>query len=339
MIESAGQKTGMQYARIPGIATEVSRVAFGCMSTVSNQMYAGLEEAEAVSTMRHAFDLGVNFFDTARAYNDGESESQLGKAVAPFRDSVVIASKPKAGDLSEAEIISECEHSLKSLGTDRIDLYQIHWPKRVVALDETAKAMEKLVAQGKVVTIGVCNFGPQDLSEWLESTSCVTDQIAYSLIARGAELGVQETCVERGVGILCYSPLGQGLLAGRYTTADDVPSGKARTRHFSKDRPEARHTEDGCEQETFDAIRTINSIAERLGHTPAEVSLAWLLRQPAVTSVLCGASRPDQVERNVKAAEIRLSDDDVAALSAATDTVKAKMGDSLDMWASPPRTR
>ena len=333
------QSTQMQYARIAGIDREVSRVAFGCMSTVSNQMYAGLEEAEAVSTMRRAYELGVNFFDTARAYNDGESETQLGKAVAPFRDEVVIASKPKAGDLSEAEILSECEHSLKSLGTDRIDLYQIHWPKRVVALEETARAMEKLVTQGKVVAIGVCNFGPQDLGEWLGHASCATDQIAYSLIARGAEFGVQDLCEKRDIGILCYSPLGQGLLAGRYATADDVPSGKARTRHFSKDRPEARHTDDGCETETFAAIAKINAIAERLGHTPAELSLAWLLRQPAVTSVLCGASRPDQVERNVKAAEIELSDDVVAELSEATSIVKDRMGDSLDMWATPPRTR
>ncbi|MEL7473654.1 MAG: aldo/keto reductase [Planctomycetota bacterium] len=329
----------MQYAELQGLNIKVSRIAFGCMSTVPSQMYAGLVEDEAVQTMRLAFERGVNFFDTARAYGDGESERQLGAAVKGFRDEVVIASKPKAGDLSRDEILSECEHSLRDLGTDRIDLYQIHWPKRQVSLEETVRAMETLVEQGKVRQIGVCNFGPEDLNEWLDLGPCLTNQIAYSLLARGPEFGVQEVCELRGVGILCYSPLAQGLLAGRYRTADDVPDGKARTRHFRGERPEARHGEPGCEQETFDAIEAIAAIAERIDRPMGDVALAWLLSRPAVTSVLAGASRPDHVERNVRAAELQLSDEDLAELDAATDPVKAAMGASIDMWASPPRTR
>lgn len=329
----------MQYTKLKGIDREVSRVAFGCMSTVGSQTYPGVADDDAVATMRKAFELGVNFFDTARAYGDGESERQLGQAIAGFRDEVVIASKPKAGDLSASEIASECEKSLKDLGVERIDLYQVHWPRRRVPLEETARAMDTLVEQGKVGAVGVCNFGPLDLVEWLDSGTCSTDQIAYSLIGRGAEFGLRERCAEHGIGILCYSPLAQGLLAGVYDRADDVPSGKARTRHFAGTRPEARHGEAGLEDETFEALAGIRRVADRLGEPMGRVSLAWLLHQPAVASVLCGASKPSQVERNVAAASLTLSAEDLGELDRATATLKDKMGESLDMWQSPPRTR
>ena len=329
----------MQYAELPGIDIKVSRIAFGCMSTVASPTYAGVEDDEAIRTMRLAYERGINFFDTARAYADGESERQLGQAVKSFRDKIVIASKPKAGDLSREEILSECEQSLRDLDTDRIDLYQIHWPKRVKPLEETVRAMETLVEQGKVRQIGVCNFGPEDLAEWLDLGPCATNQIAYSLLARGPEFGVQELCELRGVGILCYSPLAQGLLAGRYRTADEVPDGKARTRHFKGERPEARHGEPGCEAETFEAIQAIARVAERVGRPMGDVALAWLLSRPAVTAVLAGASKPDHVERNVGAADVTLTEEDIAQLDAATEPVKAAMGASIDMWAAPPRTR
>jgi myo-inositol catabolism protein IolS len=314
-------------------------VAFGCMSTVESQTYPEGARADAVATMRTAFELGINFFDTARAYADGESERQLGEAVAGFRDEVVIASKPKAGDLSAGEIARECEQSLQDLGTDRIDLYQIHWPKRVVPLEETARAMERLVEQGKVRAIGVCNFGPVDLGEWLGLASCSTDQVAYSMIARGAEFELSPLCEKHGVGILCYSPLAQGLLAGVYESADAVPSGKARTRHFAGTRPEARHGEEGCERETFEALGRVRAVAERIGRPMGEVALAWALHKPAVASVLVGASRPEQVRRNAVAADLVLSEADVAELDGSTAVVKERLGASLDMWASPARTR
>ena len=329
----------MQYTTIPGIEVKASRVALGCMSTVPSQTYAGLDDTDAAKTIREAFDQGVTLFDTARAYADGESERQLGRAVTGFRDNIIIASKPKAGDLSEAEITSECEQSLRDLGTDRIDLYQIHWPKRKVPLEETVRTMERLVEQGKIRTIGVCNFGPEDMKEWLNLGPCVTNQIAYSMIARGAEFGLEELCTDNKVGLLCYSPLAQGLLAGVYATADDVPSGRARTRHFSTDRPEARHGQPGFEAQTFAALARIRTVAERLDRPMGEVALAWLLAKPSITAVLAGASRPDQVARNTRAADLKLSAADVAELDAATNEVKELMGPSIDMWEHPGRTR
>ncbi|MEM1330131.1 MAG: aldo/keto reductase [Planctomycetota bacterium] len=332
-------QTAIDRVPLKGLERPVSRIAFGCMSTVGSQTYDGLAEAEAIATMRAAFEQGINFFDTARAYADGESERLLGLAVKGFRDEVVIASKPKAGDLSAEEIRGECEHSLRSLDMERIDLYQIHWPKRKVPLEETVRAMEDLVSSGKVGAIGVCNFGPDDLGEWTGLGPCATNQIAYNILFRGCEFELQSKCERQGIGILCYSPLAQGLLAGRYATADEVPVGRARTRHFDTNRPEARHGEAGCEADTFEAIAGIRAVADDLDRPMSEVALAWLLHQPAVASVLVGASRPDQVERNVKAATLELSAEDLARLNTATAPVKKHLGPSIDLWESPPRTR
>ena len=329
----------MQYCRLNQTDLKVSRVAFGCMSTVGSQTYDGVAEAEAIATIHAAMDLGINFFDTARAYAEGEAERVLGKASRGRRDEVVIASKPMGPTLARDELLTECDQSLTDLGVDCIDFYQIHWPRHQVALEETADAMLRMVEAGKIRHIGVCNFGTGDLAEWREFAPVTTNQIAYNLLYRAAELELLPMLDELGGGVLCYSPLAQGLLAGRYATADDVPSGRARTRHFAGSRPEARHGEDGCEDITFEAIGRLKAIADRSGHSMADLSLAWLLAQPRVVSVLAGASRPDQVKRNAAVVDLSLDDSLIAELSDATDAVRLALGPSLDMWASPPRMR
>lgn len=327
----------MEYAVLPGTDLKVSRIAFGCMSTVSSQTYAGLEQDEGVRAIRTALDEGITFFDTARAYGDGASEELLGNALEGDRNRAVIATKPTQN--TEEQLVAQCNESLRLLKTDYIDLYQIHWPKHDVPAEETVRALEDLKQSGKIRAIGVCNYGPIDLAEFTSLTTCATNQIAYSLLTRAAEFEVVEPCVDAGIGILCYSPLAQGLLADRFRTADEVPTGRARSRHFASTRPEARHDEAGCETETFAAIDAIREIAARKNASMAELSLAWLLKKPGVLSVLVGASRPDQVTRNVQAARLELSDADVRDLDAATDQVKQCMGRSLDVWATPSRIR
>lgn len=329
----------MQYTHLNGTDLKVSRIAFGCMSTVGSQTYNGLAEQQAVETMHTAMDRGVTLFDTARAYAEGESERLLGQAIKGRRDEVVIASKPMGPTLAKEELLKECEQSLRDLGIETIDLYQIHWPRHQIAWEETAEAMLRMKESGKIRHIGVCNFGTEDLGEWVKLAECTTNQIAYNMIFRAAEFELVDQLKKNDVGILCYSPLAQGLLAGRFDSADDVPSGRARTRHFSGDREEARHGEAGCEDVTFEALAKVKRIAEDLDLPMGGLSLAWLLSRPQVTSVLVGASRPDQVERNVAAADIKLTEDTIRALDEATDPVKESLGASLDMWASPPRMR
>jgi aryl-alcohol dehydrogenase-like predicted oxidoreductase len=199
--------------------------------------------------------------------------------------------------------------------------------------------MEDLRREGKVRTIGVSNFGIGDLRDLLHAGRPSTNQLPYSLLGRAIEYEVLPLCGSEGVGVLCYSPLAQGLLAGRFASPADVPDGRARTRHFSAEREHARHGEPGCEAETFVAIDSVRSIANGLGLSMAAVSLAWLLHQPGVSAVIAGARTPQQVAQTAAAAEVTLRDDAISSLAAATDEVKHILGPNPDLWQSKSRYR
>jgi aryl-alcohol dehydrogenase-like predicted oxidoreductase len=318
----------------------VAPVGLGCMSLCGNMTYDDIPETQAIDTVHAAIDAGVTLFDTAPMYGDGESERRLGLALAGgTRDRVVVADKVSSNAMRHDEVLRGVETSLKLLRTDRIDLLQIHWPSSDVPVDETMRAMETLVSSGKVRALGVCNFGPSDLANVLEKHRVETNQIPYNLLLRAPEYELRELCAERNVGILCYSPLAQGLLTGRYRSADDVPAGRARTRHFARTRPQARHSEPGCERETFAAVARVQQICDDIGQAMADVALAWLLHQPAVACVLAGASRPEQIKRNVEAARIELSRDVLERLDEATNEVKQKLGPNVDPWQTVSRIK
>lgn len=331
----------MQMRKLGRSGIDVSSVALGCMSLCGNGTYADIPEAQAHATIDAALDAGINFFDNAPMYGDGEAERRLGGALhGAKRDRAIVATKIGTATLSADEVKREFEGSLQRLQTDRIDLFQIHWPRRAVPIDETLRAMEDLLREGKTRAIGVCNFGPVDLAEALAACgSLVTNQMAYSLLGRAVEFGVVPLCAQHGVGLLCYSPLAQGLLTGQYQTADDVPAERARTRHFAGTRPQARHGEAGAEAETFAAARRVKVIADEIGHSAADVAIAWLLHRPTVASVLAGASRPEQIARNAKAADVRLTPETIGRLDEATAEVKVKLGANPDMWQATSRVR
>jgi aryl-alcohol dehydrogenase-like predicted oxidoreductase len=201
------------------------------------------------------------------------------------------------------------------------------------------RALERLKKQGKVRAIGVSNFAVQDLSDILKLTDVVSDQLPYSLLWRAIEFEIKPLCVKNKVGIICYSPLAQGLLTGRYKNADEVPEGLARTRIFSPKRPMARHTDPGCEKEAFDAIAKLRKVSKELGEPMAAVSLAWVRQRRGVTSFLVGARKPAELTQNLPAMSLRLSADVVAELSAASEPVKKIIGRNPDPWNSGNRTR
>jgi len=329
----------MEYRKLGRTDISVSTIALGCWALAGGPTWGPQDEADSIATVHTALEVGINFFDTAEAYGDGLSEEILGKALAGRRHEVVIATKLRTSSAAAQDVIKACEGSLKRLRTDYIDLYQIHWPNRSVPFSETMEALERLREQGKIRAIGVCNFGVQDLSDLLSVGRCETNQLAYSLLFRAIEYGIQQKCVENDIGILCYSPLAQGLLTGKFSSPDEVPEGRARTRHFSKDRPQTRHGEDGCEAETFEAIARIRAICDRIGQPMAQVSLAWLLYQPGVVSVLAGARRPEQVRQNAAAGSLKLSEEVVKELSEATEHLKQRLGPNADMWQSDSRMR
>jgi len=329
----------MEYRELGKSEIKVSTVAMGCWAIVGDATWGPQDERAAIAAIHAALDEGINLFDTAESYGDGYSEELLGRALQGRRDRAVIASKVSSEHLSRAALLAACEGSLRRLRTNYIDLYQVHWPSRTVPLAETMAAMAELRQQGKIRAIGVCNFASLDMDDLLALGGCATNQLPYSLLARAIEYEVQPKCVAHGIGILPYSPLAQGLLTGKFASADEVPDGRARTRHFAGTRPQTRHGEAGCEAETFAAIARVREIAAGMAQPMASVSLAWLLHQPAVVSVLAGARSPEQIRQNARAAEIKLSPHVVQALSAATEEVKRCLGTNLDLWQPASQSR
>ncbi len=322
----------MKYKKLGSTDMEVSVVALGCWAFAGGGTWGDQDDADSVATIHAALDEGINFFDTAEGYGNGYSEEILGKTLEGKRQDVIIATKVSGSNMTKEGIIKACEESLKRLRTDYIDLYQIHWPSRSVPFEETMESMKRLKEQGKIRGFGVCNFGEKDLTELLKITPIETNQMAYNLLWRGIEYKIKDICVEYNIGILCYSPIAQGLLTGKFQTADDVPDGRARTWHFSKNRPQTRHVGEGCEKETFEAIDRIREIADDLQVPMADLSLAWLLHQEGVTSVLAGGRKPEQVIQNAKAAELKLTSDIIEKLNEATQQLKEVLGGKTDMW-------
>lgn len=324
----------MQYRTLGNTDLNVSVVAMGCWAIAGDNTWGHQDRDDAIAAIRAALDQGINFFDTAPGYGSGESEQLLGEALSDRRDQAIIATKISHGDCAPDDIVRSTEKSLRDLGSDHVDLMQIHWPNWDIPFTDTFDALQRLREQGKIRYIGVSNFGPRDLTDALDLAPIVSNQLAYSLLARSIEFEVQPLCVEHGISILPYSPLAQGLLTGKFHRQEDVPDGRARTRHFPSSRAQTRHGEPGCPEATFAAIDRIRAVAERLNQPMAAVALSWLLHQPAVTSVLAGARRPDQVAQNIRAAEVALDEDTLAELAAATDPVKQHLGPRPDLWTS-----
>jgi myo-inositol catabolism protein IolS len=335
-----GLKEGaMHFRKLGNTGIDISALAMGCWALAGDPMWGPQDRAESIATIHAALAVGVNFFDTAEGYTGGETEEVLGQALRGRRHEAVIATKVGPHNLTPAEVRQACEGSLQRLQTDYIDLYQIHWPSRSVHLAETLDALETLRDEGKVRAIGVCNFGIGDLSELLELGWVETNQLPYSLLWRAIEYEIQTTCVEEGIGILCYSPLGQGLLTGKFSSPEEVPEGRARIRLFSGDRPQARHGDRGCETETFAALKEIGQVCEKIGEPMAKVAIAWLFHQPGVTSVIAGARRPEQIRQTAQAVDLALTPEVVERLGQSTERVKRCIGANPDMWQSESRFR
>jgi len=322
----------MRYCTLPGTDIRVSRVAMGCWALAGDGTWGEQSEADSVAAVRAALDAGITFFDTAPGYGGGISERRLGLGLKGRRDEAVVATKVSPDALAAKALEVSVERSLTDLAMDHVDLLQIHWPNADVPLEETWGAFERLRRQGKVRALGVSNFGVRDFADLLAVGKPTTNQLPYSLLSRAVELELVPASLEAGVGILCYSPLCWGLLTGKYPSADAVPDGRARSRHFSSRRAQTRHGEAGCERETFAAIEAVRLAADALGVGMADLAVAWLLHRPAVTAVLTGIRNPAQARDNARAADLLLEPADVAELDRVTLGVKAALGSNLDLW-------
>lgn len=312
----------------------------GCWSFGGGSYWGDQDQRDVDEVVAVALELGCGFFDTAEAYNEGRSEEALGRALRGRRDRAIVASKIAPSHCTPELLIRHCEASLRRLGTDYLDLYLIHWPLASPALGETLASLDKLARAGKIRHLGLSNFGVKQIAEARASGVLLAcNELPYSLLSRAIEWEVMPASEREGMGVLGYMPLMQGLLTGKYRSAEELPPNRARTRHFRADRPGANHGEPGAEPETFGALEAIRGISLRVGIAMEHLAIAWSVARPAVSSTIVGARSAAQLRDNARAVTTGLAPEIVAELDRATDALKTALGRSVDLFAASDRSR
>lgn len=306
----------------------VSELCFGAMTFGGKGYWANIGQVgqkEADDLVNIAIDGGINFFDTADVYSEGMSELLLGKALGTKRNSVVLATKvrgrtgsgPNDVGLSRRHIIDSCNTSLKRLGTDYIDLYQVHSFDPRTPLEETLRTLDDLVREGKVRYVGASNFAGWQLMKALAISDTqhlerfITLQAFYSLIARDLENELVPLSLDQHLGILPWSPLGGGFLTGKYRRGKPRPEGARRSN------PTAQFLQFD-EEKGFDIVDELEKTARKYGATITQAALNYLLRKPGVTSVIVGARNKEQLTDNLKTVDWEIAAEEVARLDTLT---------------------
>ena len=299
----------MEYRKLGNTGLKVSEVGVGC-----NNFGMRMDQEQTQAVVDKAIDEGINLFDTADVYGGTKSELFLGNALGSRRHDVVVATKFGMGSPDAAlarggsrrYIMNAVAASLKRLDTDYIDLYQIHFPDVDTPIEETLRAMCDLVTQGKVRYIGCSNFTGWQIADadWTAKSLGLnrfeTAQNLYSLMDRRLEREVIPACERFGLGMLPYFPLASGLLTGKYRRGEDAPEG---TRLAAMGSRAGRALSD----QNFDVVEKLTDFAETRGHTLLELAIGWLASKPVISSVIAGATKPEQVEANVKASAWKLT--------------------------------
>ena len=308
----------MQYRQLGSTGLRVSTVGLG-----TNNFGFRMDEESSLRVAKFAVDQGINFFDTANMYGRGLSEERIGKALKGIRHNVIIGTKVglEMGDgtndrgASRYHIMQQVEDSLRLLQTDYIDLYQIHRPDPNTSIEETLSALDDLVHQGKVRYIGGSNYNGWQTAEavltarLLGLTEFVTMQPEYNMLNRSIEAELLPFCDKYDIGILPYYPLASGFLTGKYLQGQEAPEG---TRLAGNERAK----ENTLTDKNFNILSKLSKFAEDRGHPMVELAIAWLLAKPAVSSVIAGATKEEQVTANVKASDWDLTDAEMEELDA-----------------------
>lgn len=321
----------MQYRRLGNTGLVVSALSLGTMQFGSKFNMGNLDQDATTAQIKFALDHGINFIDTADTYSRGESETLVGGALRALgvREQVVMATKVRVpmsdtdfnrSGSTRVNILRGCDSSLQRLGTDYIDLYQLHGWDSKTPLEETLRALDDVVRAGKVRYIGMSNWMAWQVAtalgmqERLNLNKFVTAQMYYSLAGRDLEHEFIPFAEYSGVGILVWSPLAGGALSGKYDRHTPAPAG---TRHGDTGQPFLAFAVD--EERGFKAVDALRAVAARHGVSPSRVAIAWTLARPAVSSVIIAARTHEHLEDNLKAVDLKLTEDDFRTLHEATD--------------------
>ncbi len=322
----------MEYRKLGKSELDLSVVTFGAWAA-GGMMWGGTDHRESVDAMRASYDLGVTTFDTAPVYGMGYSEQLVGEAIKGLpRDKVQILTKfGLSWDSTLGEyyfdtvsndgklvsiyrnarkefIIKECEASLKHLGTDYIDLYQIHWSDPTTPVSESMEAVAKLIEQGKVRYAGVCNYSVDLMKEASNYVPLVSEQVPYSMVKRGIEAEIVPYCLSHELGILAYSPLQRGLLTGKMRPGHTFEPNDSRIGQIWYKDENLRRIN------TF--LKTLKPLAEAKNATIGQLVIRWTIEQPGITVALVGARNAAQAVENAAAAQVHLSSEELALISA-----------------------
>ena len=337
---------------------KLSAIGAGCWAFGGGDYWGEQNQKDVNEVIHRSLELGINYFDTAEAYNDGRSEQSLGLALKGLsRDKIVIDSKISPSNCYPDSLVKHCETSLRRLDSEYIDLYMVHWPIHPHSIrhftnvqeiidnpPKIADAFETLMnlqEQGKIRYIGVSNFAAGRFKE--AQNFCdriIVNELPYSLLTRAIESKILPHCHSNGIGVIGYMTLLQGLLADIYPALSDVPQWQRRTRHFHHNSCDlCRHGEEGAEEETDQALTDIRTIAAECNMTMPEIAVKWALANNAITCALVGARNIKELEANAKAAEEPLPDEIIEKLNAVTKPLMNELGPSFDYYESTANDR
>lgn len=278
------------------------------------------DDDESIATIHRALDMGVNWIDTAAVYGLGRSEEVIGRALRDIRQRPAIFTKCSLvwdeqraiqSSLKKASVKREAEASLRRLGIEAIDLYQIHWPNPDAEIEEGWEAMAELQREGKVRALGVSNFSVSQMERVMKIAPITSLEPPYSLLNREIETEILPFCQRHGIGVIAYSPMASGLLSGKMTRARVAALPRDDWRSHSEQFAEPRLSR------SLYLVETLRDIGSRHGRTAGEVAIAWTLRRPEVTGAIVGARRPEQLDGVIGAGVFRLSDAEIAEIEAA----------------------
>ena len=335
-----------------------STIGMGCWSYGGGQYWGEQSQEDVNRLVQHALDIGVNLFDTAEMYNDGESEKSLGIALKNRRYEAVICSKVGPSNAYAGTLEEHCDASLKRLNTDYIDIYMLHWPLDPISIkhftndqtkidcpptvEEAFSGLMKLQRMGKIRHIGISNFGIEQTKEAIATGAHITvNEMPYNIISRAIEVDVLPYCNENNISILGSMALQQGLLAGIYSTSKDVPPNQAHSRHFNHEsgRGASRHGEEGAEIEVFETISKLKEIAAELKIHVAQLSIAWILAKKGISSTLVGSRNIIELKTNIEAAAISLPDSIIQQIDTISRPVLDKLGSNPDYYENLKNSR
>jgi voltage-dependent potassium channel beta subunit len=318
----------MKYRRLGNSGLKISEIGLGSWLTYGK----AVTDNTAHDCIHKAYELGINFFDTANAYEGGKAEEVLGEALKVYsRSSYVVATKlffpmgdrPNERGLSRKHIVEQCDASLKRLGLDYIDLYQCHRFDPEVPVEETLYALDDLIRQGKILYAGVSEWSAAQIENAVgigkanHLRPIISNQPIYNMFERYIEKEVLPVCTEKGLGQIVFSPLAQGVLTGKYKPNTEKP----------EDSRAANDTTNGVinsyfHNDVLEGVQKLNHVAKELGVTLSQLSLAWILLHQGISSAIIGASRPKQIEEHVIAVDILLNKDDLEEIEQILGEIK-----------------